>query len=57
MHCRGGCGRSGTIAARLLVELGLAEPAEAIQKVRFSRPCAIERPEQEAVVLAAQPVQ
>ncbi|HEY4857451.1 MAG TPA: cyclin-dependent kinase inhibitor 3 family protein [Xanthobacteraceae bacterium] len=50
VHCRGGLGRAGTIAARLLVELGM-EPAEAIARVRAVRPRAIETPEQERFVL------
>lgn len=49
LHCRGGLGRSGTIAARLLVELGV--PAEtAIAQVRKARPGAIETGAQEAHV-------
>lgn len=41
LHCKGGLGRAGTIAARLLVELGI--PAnEAIASVRSVRPGAIE---------------
>lgn len=55
VHCRGGLGRSGTIAARLLVELGM-DPAEAIGAVRAARPGAIETPDQEAHVLAARPL-
>ena len=50
VHCRGGLGRAGMIAARLLVELGM-EPAEAIARVRAVRPGAIETPEQERFVL------
>ena len=41
VHCRGGLGRAGTVAARLLVELG-ARPDEAIRRVREARPGAIE---------------
>jgi ADP-ribosyl-[dinitrogen reductase] hydrolase len=37
VHCRGGLGRAGTIAARLLVELGM-EPRNAIERVRAVRP-------------------
>jgi len=44
--CKGGLGRAGMIAARLLVELG-AEPNEAIARVRASRPGAIETDKQE----------
>ena len=36
VHCRGGLGRAGTIAARLLVELG-ASPDDAIRRVRDAR--------------------
>jgi protein-tyrosine phosphatase len=50
IHCRGGLGRAGMIAARLLVDGGLA-PAAAITRVRAARPGAIETPEQEAWVL------
>ncbi len=46
VHCRGGLGRTGTIAARLLVEMGLA-PEEAIRSVRWARPGAIENDLQE----------
>jgi ADP-ribosyl-[dinitrogen reductase] hydrolase len=41
VHCKGGLGRAGTIAARLMVELGRA-PAEAIRAVREVRPGALE---------------
>lgn len=42
IHCRGGLGRSGMVAARLLVEMGTA-PAEAIAAVHRARdPRAIE---------------
>lgn len=53
VHCRAGLGRSGMIAARTLVELGWTG-ADAIAAVRRVRPGAIETPEQEAAVLAAQ---
>ena len=50
IHCRGGLGRAGTVAARLLVELG-ASPEEAIRRVRDARsPYAIETAAQEAHV-------
>lgn len=49
VHCRGGLGRAGMIAARLLVELGLP-PQEAITRVRRVRPGAIETAAQRAVV-------
>jgi ADP-ribosyl-[dinitrogen reductase] hydrolase len=50
VHCRGGLGRAGTIAARLLVELGV-EPRAAIENVRAVRPGAIETRAQEQFVL------
>ena len=37
IHCNGGLGRAGTVAARVLVELG-ENPDEAIRKVRSARP-------------------
>lgn len=46
IHCKGGLGRTGTIAARLLIELG-DQPAEAIAKAREARPGAVETHEQE----------
>jgi ADP-ribosylglycohydrolase/protein-tyrosine phosphatase len=50
VHCRGGLGRAGMVAARLLAEFGL-EPASAIRAVRSVRPGAIETSAQEAWVL------
>jgi ADP-ribosyl-[dinitrogen reductase] hydrolase len=56
VHCRGGLGRAGTIAARLLVELG-ADPVEAIGEVRYARsPYAIETAAQERHVLGGRAV-
>lgn len=49
VHCKGGLGRAGTIAARLLVELG-EDPDVAIKQVRDVRPGAIETSEQEDYV-------
>lgn len=51
VHCKGGLGRAGTVAARMLVELGLM-PDEAIRAVRKVRKGAIETPEQEKHVYA-----
>lgn len=51
VHCRGGLGRAGSVAARLLVEFG-AEPRAAIAQVRAARPGAIETREQERWVQA-----
>jgi ADP-ribosyl-[dinitrogen reductase] hydrolase len=59
IHCKGGLGRAGMIAARLLVQLG-TDPAEAIASVRAVRPGAIQTPNQEAWVRAgrvAAPIQ
>ena len=49
VHCRGGLGRSGLVAAQMLVERG-TEPANAIRQVRSARPGAIETRQQEAYV-------
>jgi len=54
IHCKGGIGRAGTIAARLLVEFGI-NPSEAIAAVRAVRPGAIETAEQERYVLRQGP--
>jgi len=55
VHCKGGLGRAGTVAARLMVELG-AYPVEAIATVQAARPGAIETEAQRQHVLAAKPV-
>lgn len=44
VHCKGGLGRAGMIAARLLVELGM-DPTQAIATVREARTGAIETSE------------
>ena len=49
VHCRGGLGRAGTIAARLLIELGV-EPTKRIENVKAARPGAIETRDQERFV-------
>lgn len=41
VHCMGGCGRSGMIALRLMVECGEA-PDQALARLRAVRPCAVE---------------
>lgn len=46
VHCRGGRGRAGLAAARLLIEFGV-DPHEAILRARAARPGAIETREQE----------
>jgi len=50
VHCRGGLGRAGTVAARLLAELG-AQSANAVASVGKARPRANETPEQKEYVL------
>jgi protein-tyrosine phosphatase len=44
-HCFGGCGRSGMAALRLMIETGEG-PAEALERLRSVRPCAVETPAQ-----------
>lgn len=55
VHCKGGLGRAGMIAARLLAELGMA-PEEAIRAIRHARKGAIETPSQLALVRRTQPI-
>jgi protein-tyrosine phosphatase len=50
VHCRGGLGRAGTVAARLLVELGM-EPTKAIASDQAVRPGAIQTGDQARYVL------
>lgn len=51
VHCRGGLGRAGLVAARLLIEFGM-DPAAAMRAVREVRPGAIETTAQERYLLA-----
>jgi hypothetical protein len=55
IHCRAGLGRTGLLAATLLVELG-ASPQMAIAAVRRARPGTIENPVQEAYVFTRRPL-
>lgn len=55
IHCFGGLGRTGTIAARLLVERGLS-PEAAIAAVRQCRPGAIETSAQVLYLLQRTPL-
>jgi ADP-ribosyl-[dinitrogen reductase] hydrolase len=50
IHCRGGLGRTGLVAGRMLVERG-SEPRAAIRRVRAVRPGAIETAAQERYVM------
>ncbi len=51
LHCMGGLGRTGMVAARLLVEFGV-HPEDAIRMVREARPGTIETRAQETSVRA-----
>ncbi|GAM10331.1 dual specificity protein phosphatase 23 [Geobacter sp. OR-1] len=50
VHCKGGLGRAGTVAALLLVERGM-DPHMALQMVRTSRPGTVETFQQERFIL------
>ncbi|HEY9037947.1 MAG TPA: protein phosphatase [Roseovarius sp.] len=41
IHCKGGCGRSGMAALRLMIAAGDA-PEAALERLRALRPCAVE---------------
>ena len=51
LHCRAGLGRTGTIAARLMIEFGAA-PGDAIAQIRAARPGAIETSRQQVYLEA-----
>jgi ADP-ribosyl-[dinitrogen reductase] hydrolase len=55
IHCRGGIGRTGMVAAQLLIEMGMP-PKEAIHAVRKARAGTIETIDQEKYVLQCRPV-
>jgi ADP-ribosylglycohydrolase len=55
VHCLGGLGRTGTVAARLLVEFGM-DPSKAIREVRTARPGTIQTQAQERYVYSFEPV-
>lgn len=50
LHCRGGMGRTGIIAGRILIERGLP-PQDALRMVRAVRSGAVETQEQELYLL------
>lgn len=52
VHCRGGCGRSGMVALRLMIELGEAAD-DALARLRAVRSCAVETDAQMAWALLA----
>lgn len=41
IHCKGGCGRSGMLALRIMIEAG-EDAVEALLRLRKLRPCAVE---------------
>lgn len=53
VHCRGGCGRSGMVALRLMIEAGEA-PDDAVARLRSVRACAVETDAQMAWALAGE---
>ena len=53
VHCKGGCGRSGMIVLRLMIEAGEAKD-EALARLRAVRPCAVETDAQMAWAMAAE---
>ena len=55
IHCRGGLGRTGMVAAQLLVELGMPHK-DAIRAVRAARHGTIETRDQERYVYTCRPV-
>lgn len=54
IHCKGGLGRTGTVAACLLIESGMC-PGDAIKAVRAARRGTIETRDQEAFVRGYKP--
>ena len=52
VHCKGGCGRSGMVVLRLMIECGEA-PEKALERLRAVRPCAVETDDQKAWAVAA----
>lgn len=53
VHCFGGCGRSGMVVLRLMIEAGEA-PQEALARLRLHRPCAVETDAQMQWAMAGQ---
>lgn len=55
VHCKGGCGRSGMVALRLMVECG-EDRFTALNRLRALRDCAVETKEQLAWAFEALPL-
>ena len=55
VHCMGGCGRSGMVVLRLMVEMG-EDPEEALARLRAVRPCAVETEAQRVWAANRQPI-
>lgn len=55
VHCRGGCGRSGMVALRLMLECG-ERPQAALARLRAVRPCAVETDAQMSWALDGAPM-
>ncbi|MDU8927652.1 protein-tyrosine phosphatase family protein [Alisedimentitalea sp. MJ-SS2] len=55
VHCRGGCGRSGMVALRLMVECG-EDRFDALNRLRGLRDCAVETKGQLQWALSGEPV-
>lgn len=53
IHCRGGCGRSGMAALRLMVETG-EDAKAALARLRAVRPCAVETAAQQDWAMRAE---
>ncbi|MCF3594874.1 protein phosphatase [Rhodobacteraceae bacterium LMO-12] len=55
VHCKGGCGRSGMVALRLMVESG-EDKLHALNRLRGLRDCAVETKDQLNWAFAGQPM-
>lgn len=55
VHCKAGCGRSGMVALRLMVESG-EDKLEALNRLRGLRDCAVETKEQLSWAFAGKPM-
>jgi ADP-ribosyl-[dinitrogen reductase] hydrolase len=55
VHCKGGLGRAGLVACRMLIDCGMA-PEQALSAVRSARPGAVETSSQAQYVLSLKPL-